>query len=92
MASLLEKKENVFPTNRQQAPDLLDQVTSGYIVLRDMTCPEVTRGNVILCYTGGAVLLFIKQLWKGLSTVVTNHLHASFAKKWRNSTALNFSS
>lgn len=73
--------KKVFPTNRQQAPDLLDQVTSGYVVLHDVTCPEVTWGNVILCYPGRTVLLFIKQPWEGSSAVVMKHFHATFAKK-----------
>lgn len=35
-------KKVIFSTNKQQAHGLLDQVTSGYVVLHDMTCPAVT--------------------------------------------------
>lgn len=64
MSCLLKKV--IFATNRQQAHGLLDQVTSGYVVLHDMTCPAVTWGNVSLCYLGKEILFFIKQVKRRL--------------------------
>lgn len=64
-------KKVIFSTNKQQAHGLLDQVTSGYVVLHDMTCPAVTWGNIILCHLGKEILFFIKQVKRTL--IISNH-------------------